>query len=432
MSYFFILECLMYCIAIVTIAGISFTTYLLWFQPAFYFPKPKGNYSVGGKVYHWTDTARTEPYAHDSTHPFRELMVKIWYPTDGKLPEKPTTPWAPDVVDYLKKNQKLLWLFMGSRPIYSYAQPDAPLSTGSSQFPVIIFSHGRGSFWEGSNTAHCEELASHGFIVVGINHPYGSILTTFPDGRIIDGMTAIKQRTTGSTFTEIKNKLDEELEVLIADVQCVLDQLEQLDDNQKSPFYQRLDKEHIGIFGHSIGGAAALQVCRRDARVKAGVDLDGPLFGLQTTTSFDKPFMFMLSEANVKVAETPLPQGLRNNFKISCPEEERAYKYLVYLSALELAQSVGHDVYLLSFQNFGHLDFSFGAQLKHASLLLRLLGNLVPKSMIGSIDGSRATEIVNSYLLGFFNKYLKGQPSELLDGTRTTYEEVKDAGYTNK
>ncbi|EKD23389.1 MAG: hypothetical protein ACD_82C00074G0002 [uncultured bacterium] len=43
---------------------------------------------------------------------------------------------------------------------------------------------------------------------------------------------------------------------------------------------------------------------------------------------------------------------------------------------------------------------------------------------VGDIDGFRATEIVNAYLGSFFDKYLKGKPSELLDGKSKKYSEV--------
>ncbi len=74
-------------------------SYLLWFQPPFYFPKPTGPYAVGTKEYHWIDTSRKEIYSDDPAHPYRELMIKIWFPAQGNLPEKPTTPYAPYFVN---------------------------------------------------------------------------------------------------------------------------------------------------------------------------------------------------------------------------------------------------------------------------------------------------------------------------------------------
>lgn len=117
---------------LIVVAG--FVAYLVWLQPAFYFPKPTCDYAVGVQEFHWIDQQRQELFEHDPQHPNRELMAKIWYPADGKLPDRPTTLWASDLVNHLKKNQKLMWLFFASRPYYCRAQPKAPLVQVSPSF----------------------------------------------------------------------------------------------------------------------------------------------------------------------------------------------------------------------------------------------------------------------------------------------------------
>lgn len=405
--------------------SLGFAVYLALFQPVWYFPRPTGIYAIGVRDYHWVDKNRKELFAHDQNHPNRELIVKIWYPTDGKLPTQPTTLWAPDLVNYIKKNQKLMWLFLAARPFYCWSQPGAPFIAGQEQFPVIIFSHGRGPCNHDSNAAQCEELASQGYVVLAINHTYSSVLATFPDGRTIDGMKAIKQRSSSSSFTDIQNALNQELEIWIADVYFVIDQLEQLTQNTQSRFYQRLDMEHIGMFGHSVGGATTIQVCRRDARVKAGVNLDGGLLGTHVTEPFEKPLMFIFNRGMIDYHKKPMTQEFRKEWKITSKMEEQLFNEFAYLSALKLAQNMEHDTYIIALSNFGHLDFSYGAQLKQASFLLGLFGNMSSTSMIGSIDGTRAHKIVSAYLVNFFNKYLKGQQSALLDGGQKLFEEVE-------
>jgi len=48
----------------------------------------------------------------------------------------------------------------------------------------------------------------------------------------------------------------------------------------------------------------------------------------------------------------------------------------------------------------------------------KLLGN------IGPINGKRFLKIQNDYVLAFFNQYLKGEPSDLLNDTSEKYKEV--------
>ena len=43
---------------------------------------------------------------------------------------------------------------------------------------------------------------------------------------------------------------------------------------------------------------------------------------------------------------------------------------------------------------------------------------------IGPINGRRFLKIQNDYVLAFFNQYLKGEPSDLLNDSTRKYEEV--------
>ncbi len=91
-----------------------------------------------------------------------------------------------------------------------------------------------------------------------------------------------------------------------------------------------------------------------------------------------------------------------------------------YLSAIKLlVQSIGHNAYIFIVKDSGHMAFSDRALAKYASFFS--FGNFGT----GSIDGFLVTEIVNTYFLEFFNKYLKGKPSQLLDGEIQRYAEIE-------
>jgi predicted dienelactone hydrolase len=55
------------------------------------------------------------------------------------------------------------------------------VSPEKSNYPVLIFSHGLTGF-RNQNTFEVEELASHGYIIVGIDHTYDAAATIFTDG----------------------------------------------------------------------------------------------------------------------------------------------------------------------------------------------------------------------------------------------------------
>jgi pimeloyl-ACP methyl ester carboxylesterase len=76
-----------------------------------------------------------------------------------------------------------------------------------------------------------------------------------------------------------------------------LDRLAELDrEDPEGRFTGRLDLDRVGAFGHSFGGATAAEFCRRDARCRAGVDVDGRPFGQVVHTGLDRPFLFLVSD----------------------------------------------------------------------------------------------------------------------------------------
>jgi dienelactone hydrolase len=434
------LKYFLYFISVAVVLAAGLVVYLIWFQSAFYFPKPIGPYAVGVKTYHWVDANRKEVLGDDPAHPNRELMVNIWYPAQpthkgscipsfrgtsgmlqGKIDGKPNTLWASYLGNYYKKNKPVFWLLGYARPIYSYANLEALIIQNSQSYPVIIFSHGSGGTRD-SNSVHCEELASHGYIVAGISHTYDSCVVEFPDGRIVAETKFVNDTR---NFIERRKSADQGIETWIYDVSFVLDELEKLEKDAGSIFYKRLDLANIGMFGQSYGGATAVQVCRRDSRVKAGVNLDGSLFGADAIKSFNKPFMFMLAGNTVKMFEQePMAKDDWSKFRISSLEEEMMVRGRYLLGFKKLSESVDHDFYTFVLNGAGHTSFTNAALFKEAALLLRSLMRIGVFGFGGDIDGFRATEIVNAYLGSFFDKYLKGKPSELLDGKSKKYSEV--------
>ena len=141
-------------------------------------------------------------------------------------------------------------------------QDDAPLAETGGKFPVLVFSHGSGSLLA-IYTAMLSEIASHGYVVVGIQHPYNAMMTTFADGRTIPASPAAANDT---------------VQYWSEDTAFVVDELEKLAAGT-GKFGGRLDLSRLGAFGHSFGGAASAEFCLDDARCVAGINFDGSLSG---------------------------------------------------------------------------------------------------------------------------------------------------------
>lgn len=402
-----------YAVAALAALAAGLFAYLTWFQPPFYFPKPTGPYAVGVREFHWIDTTRKDPYSDDSAHPYRELMVSIWYPATGVLSEEPATPYIPYLYAHLRAHfQKDASLFERIASLthpnqeYSYAVPKAPVTAHETPFPVILFSHGFGTRRD-DLTAHCEGLASHGYVVVGVGHTYTSCLVEFPDGRTANS-DLCNAKIEKEGFEVVGN---EQIETWAADVRFVLDKLEELAGDRESPFYNCLDRENIGMFGHSFGGATAIQVCRHDPRVKAGADLDGMLFGADYAAPVGKPTMFIIAGNSARTMEQPIKAEDFKRFGCKSMEEAESNRARTMPAFKKIAGARPLDSYIFVVDGMSHMDFTDVALLEAGRLFAFLFGG-----GSGSLNPFRANEIVNAYLVSFFDKYLKGQPSELLDG----------------
>jgi predicted dienelactone hydrolase len=147
-----------------------------------------------------------------------------------------------------------------------------------------------------------ENLTSHGHVVFGINPTHTSNVIVFPDGRVA-------LRTAKGTIPDNADTaaVDQDAgrigKVWTEDAIFVVGQLQRLDTDHASLFYNKLDLAHIRVFGHSLGGATAASVCKTDARCQAGADLDGTLFSYQADRTLKKPFMFMAEDACGKDCE---------------------------------------------------------------------------------------------------------------------------------
>ncbi len=63
------------------------------------------------------------------------------------------------------------------------AYKDLKVAPSGKRYPIILFSHGWNGF-NAQNTSQALQLASHGFVVVTVQHPYGAVVTVFNDGTI--------------------------------------------------------------------------------------------------------------------------------------------------------------------------------------------------------------------------------------------------------
>src|SRR6185436_16101631 len=83
----------------------------------------------------------------------------------------------------------------------------------------------------------------------------------------------------------------------VDDLKLVLDRLPQLKSSTAAGrLARRLDLGRLGVFGHSMGGVTAGQLCDEDRRCRAGLNLDGiPQYGTMIDRPMAAPFLMVYS-----------------------------------------------------------------------------------------------------------------------------------------
>jgi len=342
-------------------------------------PAPTGEYKVGVAWRHWTDQTRDETF-DEAPHGKREMMVEFLYPIDE-------APVGAASQVYMENHAAVLPAFSATlasvgvevapdisqfADFETYAFANAALSNAEESYPVLIFSHGAGGEVS-MYTTQLEELASHGYIVVAINHSYGAAATVFPDGR-----TVTANFSTG---------LEGAAPIWAQDQIFVIDQLELLNQNDpEARFTGRLDLNRLGIFGHSLGGAAATITCFMDERCKAGANEDGPVYGDVIEQGLKQPFLYFLSDSLI----------------FADPE---AY------------QNAQGPLYLVDPNGFEHLNYGDWPYWTVAP-------EIQDAGWLGSAESGQSVEVTRTYLVAFFDKYLRGMDGTLLDDSSAAYPEV--------
>jgi dienelactone hydrolase len=347
--------------------------------PAPSLPEPSGPGPVGTASVCLTDTSRPDPWAAGVNA--RELMVSLWYPA---------VPANGRRARYMTPAESGLQLTSrgitgvpqdGLSTVRTNAVSDATPAGRQRALPLVVLSPG---FTNSRSvlTALAEDLASHGYVVAGIDHTYESFATAFPDGRVTTCL-ARETRRRGERFWE------KVVAGRAADVCFVLNEL--TGAHPAWPGAALIDPSRIAMAGHSIGGAAAIAAMLADSRIRAGIDMDGSTWAPIPDPGLARPFLFLGKQSNY----TPGSGGAVTTW-------ERDWQRLT-----------GWKRWLLV------------AGAVHASFTdLALLADQIGIDIGAALRGARSLDITRAYVRAFFDQHLGGEPQALLDQPSPRYSEV--------
>jgi predicted dienelactone hydrolase len=330
------------------------------------------------------------------------VVVWIWYPstapTSTAQAEYLPAPWRLALVQH---SGVLMSRFftrdLSVVRVHSSSDPD--ISQEERSYPVAIMRAGGGALTTDFTTL-AEDLASHGYVVVGFDAPYRTFVVVLPDNRVVTRAPANNpENLAGDQADRLINGL---LAMWTSDTKFVLSQLEQLNAADPSgKFTGRLDLQRLGMFGHSFGGATALQFCHDDPRCKAGIDIDGAPYGSVVQEGVKQPFLFILSDHSRELSDSASKQILAN------------------IRSIDDRLPNGRS--LITIRGAHHFSFSDQSLLK-SQYLMKAISSV---GAFGKLDARRGLSITTTLVHTFFDVYLKGTPASELTNVSPQYPEVQ-------
>jgi len=244
-----------------------------------------GTYPVGTARFSLVDLART-----------RTLPTQVWYPAAA------TTVVAPFPISELEDEPNRT----AYADLLAAADPACPTRTASAardavpaagRFPLIAFSHCHEcTRWSAETIA--ERLASHGFVVVAVDHTGNTLWNQLAK----DGLPL-------STAT---------LAVRVADLELAIDAMLSGAKGVPVDLAAAVDPERLGVMGHSFGAVTIGKVTQDDARVDAALALaapmENPLLPGVTVAAIDRPLGFLLAREDNSITELG-NDFIRTNFR---------------------------------------------------------------------------------------------------------------------
>jgi len=377
-------------------------------------PALSGAFRVGRTELIWVDSTRTEPF-ESSQSTRRQLVVHVWYPAEDSSNDE-TAEYIPHLAAIAAAigDAGMDAEFGSARSaiaagsIRSQAHSNARMKRTGRPFPTLVFSPG---FGESSLTysAQVEDLASHGYLVIGIEHPFDTYAVLVGGGRVIPFAKARWDSATARPKGAAAYQLAQ-VPLRAADVRFVLDQLSHPGITVgQTDLVSAVNHQKIGAFGHSLGGMAIASACRTDSRIRACMNQDAdyegrPFDGGAAAFPIKQPFLFFATGNSIYVSPRTAPAtdtALALMKMTRTQYDSLVWQYQQNQDAA-LGEMPGGAIRIRAeAEDFTHRTF----------MDLKLLQ--APDSISVAHQGAYL-RLIREYVRAFFDEYLRGMPAQVL------------------
>jgi alpha-beta hydrolase superfamily lysophospholipase len=277
-------------------------------------PTLTGDHSVGRQNFVWTDPLRPEPRTGDLDD-HRQIGLVVWYPAESGTGSP--APYVPDL-DAIKSGLIASGEFnsmevAGLGWVRSHSFADAAVDSSTDLYPLLVLSPGNATNVEFYGSL-AEDLASNGYVVIGLNHPFQVTAMSLTDGSVAVYDTAADAGPVAAKIAE-----------RVADVEFVLNRLGQ-EVSARTFLDSRVDLSRVGVLGHSNGGLTAAEVCRASTAVSACMNIDGqaasgPFGTAPEPAPVGHPFMYLTKEPEIHPAlAATFEMSGSGTFRVVVPE----------------------------------------------------------------------------------------------------------------
>ncbi|OAG02091.1 uncharacterized protein CC84DRAFT_982553 [Paraphaeosphaeria sporulosa] len=264
-------------------------------------PPTTGPFGVGSKAWVLDKVTKNDPVASDGVG--KSLLLNVYYPTqDTASPRRYI--WdglATYFEDYYNVSSGAFGnttaRILDGAPVHpdcdDYALPTLlwgpPFTGPPSQMFSSLFS----------------DLVSQGYMIVTVDHPGEQPYLQYPNGTGVKGL--------GKDFIPDGDFINRVHEYRLEDNAAVLDALPMLQKELGVP----LNLTHVALFGHSLGGSAALNQLlydknRKNPQILGSIDIDGqvfpPAFTNDSSADAHTPTLLLMSEEHLAVGDFSLAQ----------------------------------------------------------------------------------------------------------------------------